>query len=81
MELKTPIIPWNEFLGALEKQQPAQAQLWLRRWQFSDSGAILADRRSRRAQFPMLRWLPALARKSFVSRTVAEPNERFRQRG
>jgi hypothetical protein len=25
MELKTPIIPWNEFLGVLEKQRPAQA--------------------------------------------------------
>jgi hypothetical protein len=81
MELKTPIIPWNEFLGALEKQRPAQAQLWLRRWQFSDSGAVLADGRSRRTLFPMLRWLPALARKSFASTTVAESHEPARQRG
>lgn len=40
-----PIVPWHEFLDALRNQQPAQAQLWLRRWLFSNEGAILADYR------------------------------------
>jgi hypothetical protein len=79
METKTLIIPWNEFLDALEKQQPGQMQFWLRRWQFSDGGALLADQRSAAMHFPMLRWLPALARKSFarnVSVNIDETNSR-----
>jgi hypothetical protein len=39
------IIPWQEFLHALRKQQPAQIQLWLRRWLFTNEGVILADHR------------------------------------
>jgi hypothetical protein len=39
------IIPWQEFLDALGKQQSAQVQLWLRRWLFTNEGVILADHR------------------------------------
>lgn len=37
------IMPWQEFLDALRQQQPAQVQLWLRRWLFTNEGVILAD--------------------------------------
>jgi hypothetical protein len=37
------IIPWQEFLAALRQQQPAQLELWLRRWLFTNEGVILAD--------------------------------------
>jgi len=43
------IIPWQEFLHALRKQQPAQIQVWLHRWLFTDVGVILADHRSANA--------------------------------
>jgi hypothetical protein len=39
------IIPWQEFLDALRRQQSAQVQLWLRRWLFTNEGVILADQR------------------------------------
>lgn len=65
MDLKNAIIPWSEFLDALGQQQPAQLQLWLLRWRFSDSGALLAELGSP-ARFPKLRWAPEIARKSFA---------------
>jgi hypothetical protein len=59
MEMKQSIIPWPEFLAAVRRQRPVQLQLWLRRWQFSDRGALLAERTGS-FRFPMLRWLPKL---------------------
>lgn len=71
METKKPIVPWNEFLDTLEKQQPGQMQFWLRRWQFSDGGALPADDRGAAMHFAMLRWLPARARQSLMINSLA----------
>ena len=72
--MKKSIVPWNEFLDALGKQQPDTMQFWLRRWQFSDGGAVPADHRSGRWPLPMLRWLPTVARKSFLRKIIADTN-------
>ena len=37
------IMPWQEFLDALRNQQPAQVQLWLRQWLFTNEGVMLAN--------------------------------------
>jgi hypothetical protein len=40
------IIPWQEFLDRLRKQEQAgQIHLWLHRWLFTDEGVILANHR------------------------------------
>jgi hypothetical protein len=43
LQMDNSIIPWREFLEALQTQQSAQAQEWLRRWMFTNEGAIPAD--------------------------------------
>jgi hypothetical protein len=40
--MKILFIPWDEFLEALKKQNPATLELWLRRWHFTNEGVILA---------------------------------------
>jgi hypothetical protein len=37
------LIPWSEFLETLQRQQPKSRQFWLRRWRFTNEGAMLAD--------------------------------------
>jgi hypothetical protein len=36
------LIPWQEFLDALKKQNPSTRETWLRRWVFTDEGVITA---------------------------------------
>lgn len=74
MEMKRPVIPWSEFLAALGQQHPAQLQLWLRRWQFSDGGALLAERNGG-FHFPILRWLPGCTPESPANSSGAESCE------
>jgi hypothetical protein len=37
------VIPWQEFLATLKKQNPGTIELWLRRWLFANEGVIQAD--------------------------------------
>jgi hypothetical protein len=41
--MEIPMIPWQQFLDALRKQQSATLELWLRRCLFANEGVILAD--------------------------------------
>jgi hypothetical protein len=40
--MQFPLIPWQMFLDALEKQNPSTRETWLRRWVFTDEGVITA---------------------------------------
>lgn len=37
------LIPWQEFLATLKRQNPGNTELWLRRWLFANEGVIEAD--------------------------------------
>jgi len=39
--MEFPVIPWNVFLDALQRQQPSTMELWLRRWLFTNEGVIM----------------------------------------
>lgn len=48
-------IPWHEFLETLQQQRPRSRPFWLRRWMFTNEGAMLADYRA-----PHSNWMRAL---------------------
>jgi len=43
--MKLPIIPWPEFLAALNEQESSAIEIWLHGWLFMNEGVILADAR------------------------------------
>jgi hypothetical protein len=43
--MELPIIPWPEFLAALNEQESSAIEIWLRGWLFMNEGVILADAR------------------------------------
>ena len=40
--MRSSMIPWQIFLDALTKQNPAAVETWLRRWLFTNDGVLLA---------------------------------------
>ena len=44
--MEISVIPWRVFFDTLRKQQSSTIELWLRRWLFTNEGAILADQRA-----------------------------------
>jgi len=44
--MEISVIPWRVFFNTLRKQQSSTFELWLRRWLFTNEGAILADQRA-----------------------------------
>ena len=69
MDHENVLVPWSDFLDTLEQQQSSHLQLWLRRWQFNDNGALLAPDHAA-LRFPWL--VPALARK--LKTTITKPD-------
>jgi hypothetical protein len=41
--MKASLIPWQEFLATLKKQNPGSVEPWLRHWLFADEGVMEAD--------------------------------------
>jgi hypothetical protein len=50
------LIPWSEFLETLQQQQPKSRQFWLRRWMFTNEGAMLADHRAANSNWMRALW-------------------------
>jgi hypothetical protein len=40
--VKSTVTPWRVFFEALSKQRPSVRESWLRRWLFSNEGAIMS---------------------------------------
>jgi hypothetical protein len=72
--MNSSLIPWREFLETLRQQQPRSRQFWLRRWMFTNEGAMLADRSA--ANTPWMRALwSGKHRGALALKHASAPNE------
>ena len=72
--MNSPLIPWSQFLETLQQQQPRSRPFWLRRWMFTNEGAMLADHSASNSSWMRTLW-SAKPKGALALKHASAPNE------